>query len=80
MEKIIKPFVGLILIGWLLYIGVGILFNTSNSVIHRMNDRAEESRREAKIKDCERAKLNYKSYPSEKTKSDIFKSCKDSSL
>lgn len=50
MEKIIKPFVGLILIGWLLYVGVGILFKTSDSVIHRMNDRAEESRREAKIK------------------------------
>ncbi len=75
MEKIIKPIVGLVLIGWLTYIGLGILFKGGETVVNRMEDRAIKSREEAKAKDCERAKLNYQNYPSEKTKLALDKVC-----
>ncbi len=44
MEKIIKPIVGLVLIGWLTYIGLGILFKGGETVKNRMEDRAAKPR------------------------------------
>lgn len=54
MEKIIKPIVGLVLIGWLTYIGLGILFKGGETVKNRMEERATTPK--ASKDECERAK------------------------
>lgn len=71
LEKIIKPIIGLALVCYLTYIGLGLLFKGGETVIDRMEERA------AKAKDCERAKLNYQKSPSEKLKATVDAVCND---
>lgn len=66
---------GIALICSLTYIGLGILFKGSETVVTRMEDRATESRIHAKEKDCERAKLNHQKLPSDKSKLALGQAC-----
>lgn len=78
LEKTIKLIIGIALIFYLAYVGLGILFKGGETVVNRMEDRATKSREGAKAKGCERAKLKYKNSPSEKARLSMEQACPQS--